>query len=135
MNSKYFVSLICLLLSGCYQTLPPNWSKDLPGLYEGKQSGFREVIDFKPDGTFYHEVFLNESSLAVESGTWAIPQNQFLVELKPFKQFYDPINNAFSTTNGNFGFYEFRPLPDGKTFSNISASVDFKYVLVRKHRN
>jgi hypothetical protein len=54
------------------------------------------------------------------------------VDLDRFTQFYDPDARKFSETGKEFISYELRPLPDRKTFSKISASVDFDYTLARK---
>ena len=128
------LSIVVGCLSGCgaYHNLPANWHKDLPGIYEGTSSTFREAVEFKPDGTFRHEVFDANRSLLSESGKWSTSPGQFVVELNHFTQFYDPMTERFSRTGQEFGSYEFFPLPDGKTFTKISAHVEYKYTLKRK---
>ena len=121
-------------LAGCgaYHSLPANWDQDLPGIYEGTSSTFRETLELKPDGNFRHQVFEADRSLCNESGKWSTLRGRFVVDLDDFTQFYDPMTDKFSGTGMPFSSYELGPLPDGKTFDKISASADFKYTLTRK---
>jgi len=126
------VAVFSLAGCGAYHSLPANWHQDLPGIYEGTSSTFREIVEFKRDGTFRHEVFEAGRSLCSESGKWSTSQGRFVADLNHFTQFYDPMTDKFSGTGKEFGSYELGPLPDGKTFSKISASVEFKYTLTKK---
>jgi len=121
-------------LAGCgaYHNLPANWHQDLPGIYEGTSSTFRETVEFKRDGTFRHDVFEAGRSVRSESGKWSTSPGRFVVDLDHFTQFYDPMSDKFSGTGKEFVSYQLRPLPDGNTFNKISASVEFKYTLTRK---
>ena len=101
-------------------------------MYEGISALFRETVEFKTDGTFHHTVVLAGRTLVSESGKWSTSPGRYVADLDRFTQFYDPVTRKFSETGTKFGSYEFRPLPDGKTFSKISASVDFDYTLARK---
>ena len=52
--------VIALFLgAGCsaYHSLPPDWGKDIPGVYEGSIPPFREVVTFYTNGTYFHEVY------------------------------------------------------------------------------
>jgi len=122
---------------GCsaYNSLPPNWGKDIPGLYQEKISGHRETLQLNVDGTFRHELFSGENRIASELGKWIVPPGKYRIELVPageFTEFYDPMTQSFSTNGRPFGSYVYWPVPDGKTFSKISASVNFEYTLLRK---
>lgn len=125
------------LLAGCdaYHSLPANWHQNLPGIYEGISPSFRETVELKSDGTFQHEVSLAGRAVVRESGKWSTAPGRYVVDLDRFTQFYDPVTKKFSETGKEFTSYELRPLPDGKTFSKISASVDFDYTLARKKRD
>ena len=128
----FLLALLALIGCGAYHSLPANWDKDLPGIYEGRSSSFRETVEFKPDGTFHHKVILNDQGLVDEMGKWSTTAGRYVVDLDRFTQFYDPVARKFSNAGKEFGSYEFFPLPDGKTFYKISANVDFDYVLTRK---
>jgi hypothetical protein len=130
--SALLVLSIVAPLSGCYQTLPATWGKDVPGLYEGRHSGFREVLELRSDGSFHHELFKGDQSIFAESGKWTAPPGEFIIKLDAFTQFYDPVAQKFSSEGRSFVAYQFGPLRDGKSFTKISASVDFEYCLVRK---
>jgi hypothetical protein len=122
---------VSVSLLGCSPQLPANWQKDIPGVYAGDQSGFREVIEFKSDGTFNHQVFFGGGLIHSESGKWRVPSGEKELVLEPFTQFYHRMDRAFSTNGVKFAFSPFWPLPDGRSFSVISASVDDKFLLVR----
>ena len=116
---------------GAYHSLPPNWDRDLPGTYDGTVSAFRERLEFQTTGTFQHQVFEADRLLIMETGKWNVITGKFAVKLDGFSQFYDPLTRSFSNTASIFLSYEFLPLPDGKTFSKISADVNFEFVLSR----
>ncbi len=125
--------LLAFSLIGCgaYHSLPPNWDRDLPGTYDGTVAAFRERLEFLTNGTFRHQVFEADRVLIMETGKWNVVTGEFAVKLDPFSQFYNPMSRTFSNTVSDFASYVFLPLPDGKTFSKISASVDFEFVLSR----
>ncbi len=118
-------------LLGCSPRLPANWQKDIPGVYVGNQSGFQEMIEFKSDGTFTHEVLHNGSSIHSESGKWRVPPGEHKLILEPFTEFFNRMTGAFSTNGVKYAFCHFWPLPDGKSFNMITGSVDNEFRLVR----
>lgn len=119
---------------GCsaYNTLPVDWDKDIPGIYEGAFAPYKEVVQFNNDGTFNHEVFEADKKIYGESGKWSVASGHYIINLSSFTQFYDPVNHTFSTNTSSFVSYEFSPLPDGKKFFKISVQSDFGFCLVRK---
>jgi hypothetical protein len=123
-----------LLWIGCsaYNTLPADWDKDIPGIYEGAFAPYKEVMQFNNDGTFGHEVFEGDKNIYSESGKWSVTSGQYIIHLSAFTQFYDPMNRTFTTNASVFVSYQFSPLPDGKKFFKISADVEFHFCLVRK---
>ena len=130
-----FLAWLALVGCGAYHSLPANWGKDLPGVYQGTSLAFHEIVEFKSNGTFKHKVTLNHRSLVDETGKWSTSSGRYVVNLDRFTQFYDPLARKFSEAGKEFGSYEFRPLPAGKTFNQISTSVDFDYVLTRKNQS
>ena len=137
--SKPFKQVIVILvlsvavaLSGCAPPLPATWQKDIPGVYAGDQSGFREVIEFKQDGTFHHQVFRDSKSIHSESGKWRVPPGERKLFLEPFTEFYHPMGRKFSATGESIALYYFFPLPDGKSFNMISASASYEFWLERE---
>jgi hypothetical protein len=123
-----------LLWIGCsaYNTLPVDWDKDIPGLYEGAFAHYKEVVQFNNDGTFRHEVFEGGKNIYAESGKWSVTSGRYVIDLSAFTQFYDPMSRTFTTNMSKFVSYVFQPLPDGKKFFKISTDVDFQFCLVRK---
>lgn len=132
-TARLVLVLVAFSLIGCgaYHSLPANWDRDLPGVYEGTASSFREWMEFLTNGTFRHQVFEADRLLIMETGKWSVVIGQFAVNLDRFGQFYNPMSRTFSNTVADFASYEFWPLPDGKTFSKISADVNFEFVLSR----
>jgi hypothetical protein len=131
-NVATLVLLGCLTLTGCYQTLPTSWEKDITGKYEGGRAEFREVVEFKPGGIFCHEVFIDGKSVLNEASRWSVESGRFAINVDSFTQFYDPSTRNCSASGSPFVGYVFLPLPEGKTFSKISASVDFDFCLYRQ---
>ena len=123
---------VFVALLGCRPRLPANWQKDIPDVYAGDQSGFREVIEFKSDGIFNHQVFFGGSSIHSESGKWRVPSGEKELVLEPFTQFYNRMDRAFSTNGVKFAFSYFSPRPDGRSFTVISEAVDDRFLLVRQ---
>jgi len=121
-----------LALSGCAPPLPATWQNDIPGVYEGELSGFREAIEFKADGTFHHQVFQDKKAIHSESGKWSVPSGKKKLVLEPFTEFYDAMARKFSSDGNRFGHYYYWPMPDGKSFNMITASVEYEFRLVRK---
>jgi len=119
-------------LSGCAPPLPETWQNDIPGVYRGELPGLREVIEFKADGTFHHQVFRNSKAIHSESGKWSVPPGDKKLVLEPFTEFYDAMARNFSAEGNRFGHYFFWPLPDGKSFRMISAGADYEFRLVRQ---
>lgn len=131
-NTKILSVVIIPLFAGCYQTLPPSWQGEVPGIYEGGRSGFREVVEFRTGGIVHHEVYDGEVMIVKESSKWSVSQGSYSITVDSFTQFYDPTTRKFSSAGAAFVGYEYLPLPDGKTFTKISASVDFDFCLIRK---
>lgn len=132
-----FIAVGIPFMFGCWghNSLPKDWVKDVPGVYEGTSSSYTELVDFGADGRFSHELFQSGNKILTETGTWSISPGRYEIQITPaktFTQFYDPVTRKFSTTGKEFGSYVYWPLPDGKTFSKISASVEFEYCLTRK---
>lgn len=120
------------MFTGCSPSLPSDWQKDIPGIYEGIHSGFREIIEFKPDGTFRHEVWKEDRSIHAESGKWSVVSNQAKFVLQPFTEFYHPIKKTFSLKGDTAALYYYWPVPDGRSFAMISADTEYEYRLGRK---
>ena len=127
------------LLTGCggYCSLPENWYRDLPGLYEGVSDSFRETVEFKPDGTFNHEVFESGHQLLAESGKWNIPPRTCEVSLDHFTEYYNRQYRKFSRESSDYRSYYFHPLEtspryNGKSFNIISADREYRFTLKRK---
>ena len=123
---------VSVALLGCSPQLPANWQKDIPGVYAGDQSGFREVIEFKSDGTFNHQVFFGGSLIHSASGKWRVPSGEKELVLEPFTQFYNQMERAFSTNGVKFAFSYLSPRPDGGSVPMLSESVDDKFLLVKQ---
>lgn len=119
------------MFTGCSPNLPSGWQKDVPGIYEGSHSGFREVVEFKPDGTFRHEVWNDAQSIHAASGKWSVVSNQAKLLLQPFTEFYHPMKKTFSPKGDTMAHYYYWPVPDGRSFA-ISADTEYEYCLGRK---
>src|SRR5256885_8775363 len=124
---NFIVLLVILLLcAGCSQTgSTPQWQKSIPGLYQGDQAGFRELIDLRPDGMFRHEVFIEEKSVLAESGKWSYEAASGAILVEPFTSFFD--ERARTTTRKGKERTEdvLLPLREGSIVKRISPSVDF----------
>lgn len=117
---------------GCYQTLPTNWEKDIPGLYEGSQAEFREVMEFKQGGICRHEVYVGGRSILNETSRWSALPNRFVIYVDNFTEFYDPAIRKFGDKGKALVGYEFRPLSEGGTFDKLAAGIEFQFCLTRK---
>ena len=137
--SKSFNQLMVMMLLGvalaflsCRPRLPATWQNDVPGVYAGDQSGFREVIEFKADGTFHHQVFRDSKPIHLESGKWRVPPGKRTLVLEPFTEFYHAMTREFSADGKSFELYYFSPLPDGKSFNMIASGAEYEFRLVRE---
>ena len=140
LNNKIIALLLIIglqVLVSCSvgNSLPKNWIKDIAGVYEGAFSSYREITEFNTNGTFRHQVFEGGKMIIAEAGKWSVFPGKYEIRLEPigkFTQFYDPMTRKFDVVGKDFGSYVYWPLPDGKTFSKISASPEYEYCLVRK---
>lgn len=131
------VSLTLLSLTGCgwWHSLPADWDKDIPGIYQGSYSNFVEIISFETNGYYHHTISQAGKTIVDEQGKWLVEPDSFSIELKPDGQFsllYDPVKQGFSTNISSYQNMSFFPLPDGKTFFKISYCVDYRYCLIRQ---
>lgn len=126
-------SAICIALCGCSGgDIPPHgWDTKFPGVYVGNQSGFKEVVQFNRDNTFTHAVYHGTNQLHSGTGMWRFDSALKRIKLSEFFEFYDPMNNSFSTTPNVFYSYEFFPVSNAGRFDKISADVDRRYCLTR----
>jgi len=132
----FAVSALLAVLIGCsgYNSLPNTWTMDIPGTYEATRPPFKEIVEFRTDGTCLHQFFVNEHKVVSETGRWATTPGKFEISLLPddvFSEFYDNGSRQFSTNKTSFSSYDFWPLPNGKTFSKISGFGDYAYSLTR----
>jgi hypothetical protein len=128
--------ILTIFLVGCsaYHSLPTDWSKQIPGRYEGAHGSLKEVMSFEVGGKYAHQILDGTNTVVEETGSWNVPAGRYEIVLTPtgsFTEFYDPLNRTFSTQSNPAIGYTFRPLPDGKKFSKISASTKFEFCLVR----
>lgn len=138
-TKPWFSVIGCILLASCaaYHNLPDDWDKEIPGVYEGANGSFREMLRFNTNGTYLHEVFKVDTRLVSEGGKWSVTRGRFEIHLTPekdFTEFYDSAVGRFDENGRKFIDYYYYPLPDGRHFTNISADVDFRFQLARKER-
>jgi len=131
------VLLCCCLLvqAGCAPDLPSTWEEDIPGVFEGERSGFRERIVFNADGTYKHEVYNDTNLIHSETGKWTVKKGCIVVI--QFTQFYDSMERQFTNQVGaRFLTYQYAALPDGKgSFNQIStAGSDYEFRLLRQKK-
>jgi hypothetical protein len=134
--SAVAIQVMVTFLIGCsaYHSLPVDWSKQIPGRYEGTHGNLKEVMIFEVGGAYTHQVLDGTNTVIAEGGSWSVPPGNYTIVLTPtesFTQFYDPLKRTFSLQGNPFMGYTYGPLPDGKVFSKISASTEFEFCLVR----
>jgi hypothetical protein len=134
--SAVAIQVIVTFLIGCsaYHSLPVDWSKQIPGRYEGIHGNLKEVMIFEVGGAYTHQILDGTNTVIAEGGSWNVPAGEYKIMLTPtgsFTEFYDPLNRTFSTQDNRTASYTYWPLPDGKKFSKISASPGYEFCLVR----
>jgi hypothetical protein len=120
-----------LSLTGCSKGVSDKqWASTVPGVYHGLQRNFREVLDVKPDGTFHHEVFIDNSSVHSEAGTWSYDVRSGMLQVKPFTSFYDRQSRRM-TTGVSAVADMLGVLRYGKAASKITQSIEGDYNLTK----
>jgi hypothetical protein len=134
------ITLVAVLIIGCSNNdgLPKGWTKTVPGKFEGVSSSYKEVMEFRADGTFTHQGFNGSNQLFAESGHWTASSNRLEIAINPdtdFTELYDPRTHTFSSAGEKFISYVYWPawhIPVGTPFSSISASADYEFSLNRQ---
>ena len=87
-------------LCGCFDNVSDNqWQATVPGLYEGTNSAFKEVLEIGSNKMYHYSLFLKERLIKSQTGSWIYDVTSGMIELQPFTSFYDRKSNTF-TTNG-----------------------------------
>jgi hypothetical protein len=128
-----FLSAGIVSLCGCFDRVSDKqWEKTVPGLYEGSQSNFREVLDLQPNGNFGHEAFIDQKLVHRETGHWSYDVTSGMVSVKPFTSFYDREKRRIMTNGTPVAADMFSVLRYGKSASRITQSIDTDYSLSKK---
>jgi hypothetical protein len=113
MSAKFTGSqliLLLLLFFSCSKgdKFERNWRVSIPGNYEGVSMDYREVLEFRIDGTFNHRGYSGNDQLFDEKGRWVASTNAVEIELTPdakFTELYNPRTLRFSPSREKFANY------------------------------
>lgn len=97
MNERLLLFLLCGVLAGCDVVSNAQWVKTIPGAYVGSRSGFVEVVDLRPDGSFRHEITIDGKPLVSESGKWSYDAEENAVFVEPITSNWDQKNHNLTT--------------------------------------
>ncbi len=136
---RWFLLMVCVVLAGCSDTVTDaQWAKTLPGVYEGATSGFVERVEFRPDGSFRHEVSVHGKPLVAESGKWSYYVKDVksgAVEVEPFTSVWDYNSRKLTTNVIPWTVGALFVMRYGYAVERISPSVNFEYQLFKKQPN
>lgn len=122
-----------LAVAGCSENgATVRWETTVPGVYEGSESGFRETVDFRTNGEFRHEVFIDERSVLAESGKWSFDNETGAVSVEPFTSFFDRFSRKTVRLGVKHTSDALFVMRYGSAANTISPSVDFEFCLIRK---
>lgn len=137
LNSQAGKAVVLVALSGVLVFLgcsedhrPADYEKALPGVYEGSQPGFREVLVLNTNHGFAHEVFVGGRSILVESGKWSYDGNG-AIRVEPFTSFFDERTRKVTQLGTNVTASFLYIVSYRGTVDTLSPSVDFEWTLGR----
>lgn len=136
MNTRRILIMICGTLAGCSDTVTDaQWTKTVPGVYEGSQSGFVERVYLRPDGSFRHDVSVDGKSLITESGKWSFDVKSGTVNVEPFTSIWDDKSRNLTTNVVPWTVGALFVMRYGHAAERISPAVEFEYQLFKKKTN
>lgn len=107
------------------------WVKTIPGAYVGSRSGFVELVDLRPDGSFRHEITIDGKPLVSGSGKWSYDVEESAVFVEPFTSNWDQKNHNLTTNLVQRTQDVLFVMRHGTAADKISPSVEFDYQLQR----
>jgi hypothetical protein len=126
------LAIASVVFPGCGggDALPQTWTKDIPGLYQAGNQGFTETIQFRSDGSYEHTFGERDKPVGRELGKWSPVPGKYRILLMPdgdYSEFYDIETKTLRSVPRKFRAYDFWPLGDGKSFSEITPVPDDSY--------
>jgi len=134
MKAPPIAFLCCTVLAGCDAVTNVEWAKTVPGIYEGAESGFKERVDLRSDGSFQHTVSYDGKQLVGEAGKWSFDVHSGAVRVGPFTAVWDQESRKLTTNVTAWTTGALFVMRYGHAAERISPSADFSYQL-RKQTN